>query len=255
MPKSMSKTNAGRPFSGSTLKWLAIFLMFIDHVGASLIEVFLLNGYHNSPLAGMVADQAFWWSVDTVLRRIGRSAFPIFCFLLVEGAIHTHDSRRYAVRLALFAALSELPFNLALHNTVFWWNHQNVFFTLLLGLLVIRVFQRSAGREWRGLLALGAAAALAELVHTDYGATGVLVIASFYLLRERLPLAAILAYGLLILGAEIESWSLPGFLLLFLYNGKRGRQPKSFFYAFYPLHLLEIWLLGIRVIPAVLGNI
>lgn len=199
-------------------------------------------------------------SGSLVERRHGAAPYRTICFsdLLLPaggGAVHTHDSRRYAVRLALFAVLSELPFNLALHNTVFWWNHQNVFFTLLLGLLVIRAFQRSAGREWRGLLALGAAAALAELCHTDYGATGVLVIASFYLLRERLPLAAVLAYGFLILGAEIEIWSLPGFLLLFLYNGKRGRQPKSFFYAFYPLHLLGIWLFGIWVIPAVLGEI
>ena len=77
----------------STLKWLAILLMLIDHVGASLLEVFVLNGYSNSPLAGLTGNVDFWWKVDRVLRYIGRSAFPIFCFLLVEGAVpvsYTH---------------------------------------------------------------------------------------------------------------------------------------------------------------------
>lgn len=240
----MNKTNAGRPFSGSTLKWLAIFLMFMDHVGASLLEVFILNGYGNSPMAGLVQNVGLWWNTDRILRYMGRSAFPIFCFLLVEGAVHTRDTRKYAQRLAVFALISELPFNLALHNTVFWWNHQNVFFTLLLGLLVIWTFQRSAGREWRGLLALGAAAALAELSRTDYGATGVLVIVLMYLLREQRIPALALSWLLLILGEKMELYALPGFLALLLYNGRRGRQPRYFFYWFYPSHLLLFWLLG-----------
>lgn len=240
----MNKTNAGRLFSGSTLKWLAIFLMFMDHVGASLMEVFVLNGYGNSPMAGFMQNVGLWWNTDRILRYMGRSAFPIFCFLLVEGAVHTRDTWKYAQRLAVFALISELPFNLALHNTVFWWNHQNVFFTLLLGLLVIWTFQRSAGREWRGLLALGAAAALAELGHTDYGATGVLVIVLMYLLREQRIPALALSWLLLILGEKMELYALPGFLALLLYNGRRGRQPRYFFYWFYPSHLLLFWLLG-----------
>ena len=56
MPKSMNKTDHGGLLSGSTLKWLAILLMLIDHVGASLLEVFVLNGYSNSPLAGLTGN-------------------------------------------------------------------------------------------------------------------------------------------------------------------------------------------------------
>ena len=145
MPKSMNRTDHGGLLSGSTLKWLAILLMLIDHVGASLLEVFVLNGYSNSPLAGLTGNVDFWWKVDRVLRYIGRSAFPIFCFLLVEGAVHTRDIRRYAGRMIAFAFVSELPFDLALRNHFPWWAHQNVFFTLALGLSAILVFQRSAG--------------------------------------------------------------------------------------------------------------
>lgn len=82
----MNRTDHGGLLSGSTLKWLAILLMLIDHVGASLLEIFVLNGYSNSPLAGLTGNVDFWWKVDRVLRYIGRSAFPIFCFLLVEGS-------------------------------------------------------------------------------------------------------------------------------------------------------------------------
>ena len=251
----MTKAKAGRPFSGSILKWLAIFIMLVDHLGASLIEVFLLNGCHNSPLAGMITNQALWWSVDTVLRRIGRSAFPIFCFLLVEGAVHTRDIGKYARRLLAFALVSEIPFDLALRNYFPWWAHQNVFFTLLLGLLVIRVFRRSAGREWRGVLSLGAASLLAELGGTDYGATGVLVIALMYLLRENRIAALAVSYILLASSGRIELCALPGFLALLLYNGKRGRQPKYFFYWFYPVHLLALWILGNWILFPIMGKI
>ena len=116
-----------------------------------------------------------------------RSRFS--AFLLVEGAVHTRSPKRYLLRLALFAAVSEIPFDLALHNQAFYWGAQNVFFTLLLGLLVILVFQRYPAEGWKGMLALAVSAAAAELGGTDYGAIGVAVIAVMYLLRER-PLAA-----------------------------------------------------------------
>ena len=255
MPKSMNRTDHGGLLSGSTLKWLAILLMLIDHVGASLLEVFVLNGYSNSPLAGLTGNVDFWWKVDRVLRYIGRSAFPIFCFLLVEGAVHTRDIRRYAGRMIAFAFVSELPFDLALRNHFPWWAHQNVFFTLALGLSAILVFQRSAGREWRSLAALGAAAILAEVCKTDYGATGVLVITLMYLLRENRAAALAVSYVLLAVGGSIELYALPGFLALLLYNGKRGRQPKRFFYWFYPVHLLALWGIGNFVLPYAIGKI
>ena len=255
MPKSMNKRETGRPFSGSTLKWLAILLMLADHVGASLLEIFVLNGYGNSPLAGMIEHMEFWWSIDRILRYIGRSAFPIFCFLLVEGAVHTHDIGKYARRLLVFALVSELPFDLALRNHFPWWAHQNVFCTLALGLLAIQIFRKSAGREWRGVAALGAAAILAEVCNTDYGATGVLVITVMYLLRENRIAALAVSYVLLAVGGRIELYALPGFLALLLYNGKRGHQPKYFFYWFYPVHLLALWGIGNFVLPYVIGKI
>lgn len=240
------------PFSGSALKWFAVLIMLVDHIGACLLEVFVLNYYGVSPLAGRIDNLYFWLSLDSVLRGIGRAAFPIFCFLLVEGAVHTRSPRKYLLRLTSFALISEIPFDLALHNQPFYWGTQNVFFTLLAGLLVIQAFQSSPGQEWRGMLALAVLGAAAELCGTDYGAIGVAVIAVMYLLRERFWAASVLSLILLVLLARIEIFSIPAFLILALYNGKRGRQPKYFFYVFYPVHLLILWAAGNFVLPALL---
>lgn len=240
------------PFSGSALKWFAVLIMLMDHIGACLLEVFVLNYYGVSPLAGRIDNLYFWLSLDSVLRGIGRAAFPIFCFLLVEGAVHTRSPRKYLLRLTSFALISEIPFDLALHNQPFYWGTQNVFFTLLAGLLVIQAFQRSPGQEWRGMLALAVLGAAAELCGTDYGAIGVAVIVVMYLLRERFWAASVLSLILLVLLARIEIFSIPAFLILALYNGKRGRQPKYFFYVFYPVHLLILWAAGNFVLPALL---
>ena len=240
------------PFSGSALKWFAVLIMLVDHIGACLLEVFVLNYYGVSPLAGRIDNLYFWLSLDSVLRGIGRAAFPIFCFLLVEGAVHTRSPRKYLLRLTSFALISEIPFDLALHNQPFYWGTQNVFFTLLAGLLVIQAFQRSPGQEWRGMLALAVLGAAAELCGTDYGAIGVAVIAVMYLLRERFWAASVLSLILLVLLARIEICSIPAFLILALNTGKRGRQPKYFFYVFYPVHLLILWAAGNFVLPALL---
>lgn len=102
------------------------------------------------------------------------------------------------------------------------------------------------------MLALAVLGAAAELCGTDYGAIGVAVIAVMYLLRERFWAASVLSLILLVLLARIEIFSIPAFLILALYNGKRGRQPKYFFYVFYPVHLLILWAAGNFVLPALL---
>ena len=76
--------------SGSTLKWIAIVTMLIDHIGAVLFENGFIKAY-NQQLSGAFSysvTHAVWYA-DIWMRRIGRVAFPIFCFLLVEGFFHT----------------------------------------------------------------------------------------------------------------------------------------------------------------------
>ena len=124
--------------SGSVLKWFAVITMVIDHFGASVLETYVMNVWGRSPLGNLFSDH---WNellrVDRILRYIGRPAFPIFCFLLVEGFLHTRDVKKYAMRLGIFALISEIPFDLAVRGKFFDWQYQNVYVTLLLGLLTI----------------------------------------------------------------------------------------------------------------------
>ncbi len=233
--------------SGNLLKWFAVIAMAIDHMGAGLLESYVMNAWGGSPLGSAFAEK---WNellaADHIIRMIGRPAFPIFCFLLVQGFVHTRNVKKYAVRLGIFALISEIRFDLALRITPFYWKHQNVFFTLLIGLLAIWFMKKFQNRLWARVSGLLIGAAAAELLCTDYGAFGIALIVLLYLLRDKKAWQCIL-------GAVCCAWETTAplaFLLIWFYNGKRGRQSKWFFYWFYPVHLLLYALIGMYVLPA-----
>lgn len=227
-----------RSLSGSALKGLALVSMTIDHAAAALLNrgLFAAGFYPGA-----------WLTLYWVCRGIGRLAFPIYCFLLAEGFTHTSSRRAYAGRLALFALLSELPFDLALYGRPVYLGYQNVFFTLLLGLLALCALgSGSALLRWAGPLGCVLAA---EALHTDYGGFGVLLILVLYLGRSSRPLQTLTA-GLLMLaqaarhGQWLAALELGSLVLVWCYNDQKGRSlPKLFFYGWYPAHLLIFWLL------------
>lgn len=133
-------------FSGSTIKLIAIIAMFIDHTAATILERMMMRaGYmlatiNAGTMADWIAGHKALFIPYIVMRMIGRFGFPIFCFLLVEGFVHTHNRRKYALRLFLFALISEIPFDFAFHGEWFFSGYQNVFFTLFLGMLAMCAF-------------------------------------------------------------------------------------------------------------------
>lgn len=136
----MQNNTLSRPgfsLSGTALKRIACLSMLLDHIGASLLE----NGlFRCSAIAPRLVG------LDQLLRLVGRLAFPIYCFLLVEGFLHTHDLKKYALRMLGFALISEGPFDWAFFSGVYW-GHQNVYFTLLLGLLAMKALDTSQTPE------------------------------------------------------------------------------------------------------------
>lgn len=234
-------------FSGNALKFIAMITMIVDHIGAAWIEIGILRAQEPKLCSQILSTQygMHWYSVDMVLRGIGRISFPIFCFLLAEGFFHTRNSKKYFLRLALFALLSEIPFDMAFSNTFLEFQYQNVFFTLAIGVGVLLLIRRFENQPWLKFLSLLSGCALAYLLHTDYNMIGVLLIVVFYLLRQW-PLYQKITAGILI---AYETWlnACAGVLALIpisLYNGQRGRlNLKYVFYFFYPVHLLLLVLL------------
>lgn len=203
-----------------TLKMIAIICMIIDHVG----YIFFPN--------------------TIIFRAIGRIAFPIFCFLIVEGFHHTRSHMNYLIRLTIFALLSEIPFDLAFWGTLFDWQHQNVFFTLALGLASIFCLEEMNNRRIYALpliLMWGAA----YFIHCDYGIGGVIFICMLYLTREtpwmRFLLSALILY---LFWGKLELFGLFAILLIAFYNEKKGPSAQMIFYWFYPVHLLVLYAIA-----------
>lgn len=219
----MTQTAKLKGLSGSSLKWLAIGTMLIDHIGAFILE----------PLIGVDADTALI-TLALITRLIGRIAFPIFTFLLVEGFIHTTHLKRYILQLGLFAILSEIPFDLAHSGVMFDFSYQNVFFTLLIGLVVITAFDHFKNHVYMRWLAPIFGMMLATFLRTDYAAIGILIIFVFYYYRDQ-TLERNILNGILFL---LQATAVLALIPIQLYNGQRGKQNKYFFYFFYPVHLL-----------------
>lgn len=237
------------PFGGLTanmLRTVAVVLMLSDHIWATAM------------------------SFGNWMTYIGRIAFPIFAFQIAQGFIHTSNFKKYALRLLGFAVITEIPFNLFYSSR--WFNpyHQNVLFTLLLGLLAISVIDKVKKNHTAKNVALSVLwlvlICLASVIgFVDYGFLGMITVVMFYLLRD-FPfawLAQLVAMVLInivffegqvvpveLLGRvfEIPTQGFAVFALIpiWLYGGRKGRSSKIMqygFYAFYPLHMLVLYLI------------
>ena len=222
--------------SGSWLKVIAMVTMLIDHVA-----FFLLS-------------DRFWWvqhlftagkTVVTplyILRTIGRLAFPIYCFLLVEGFIHTKNRRKYGINLLVFALVSELPWNFV-HAGTWLYGEQNVFFTLFFGYCCLCMMERLKERPVVQTVGILGVFLLSFFFEADYGYIGIAVILVTYLLRRMAVARA--AVNICLLGTTWRAGL--AYIPIGLYNGQRGfikgRVGKYICYAFYPLHLLILGIL------------
>lgn len=236
----MQNNTLSRPgfsLSGTALKRIACLSMLLDHIGASLLENGLFRCSAIDPrLVGL----------DQLLRLAGRLAFPIYCFLLVEGFLHTHDLKKYALRMLGFALISEGPFDWAFFSGVYW-GHQNVYFTLLLGLLAMKALDTSQTPEGmpalKGILGAAACFLAAALLHCDYDVMGLALILALYMTRKdkRAQCIAGAVFSL------FEPVAPLAFGLVWFYSGQRGGSSKLeqwAFYWFYPAHIFVLGVLA-----------
>jgi TraX protein len=232
--------NKYKMLSSSSLKLFAIILMTIDHI-AVILHPYISNDFY------------------LLMRIFGRMAFPIFAFLIVEGFHYTRNINKYLVRLGIFALISEIPFDLAIYNKIIEPIHQNVFFTLFLGLLSIDIFKRYQQRNniSLGLLFVLLIGLLADLLNTDYGLFGIAMIFSFYYFRNHfisillsISIINFLMTGLKFdsIGSMLQAFAISSLVFIYTYNGQKGLKLKYIFYLFYPLHLLVLFFINVFVL-------
>lgn len=235
-----------RGISQEGLKLIACITMLIDHVGATLVLLYCQQG----------ATMA-WVNTYYLMRCIGRIAFPIYCFLLVEGAWYTRNPKKYAMRLFVGMLLSEIPFDLAFSGRIDM-EISSVMVTLFLGYLMIEGMKRVEG-VWKIVVILPFFL-LAEVLRTDYAGNGIMIIAMLALTKGAAKEKWLRLAGFALLlwfGADIQIGlvSLPmevlgliGVPFMFRYTGRKLTHNKAVqwaFYLFYPVHLTVLALMEV----------
>ena len=238
-------------FSGSTLKIIAVICMVIDHIG----QVVLKNGIALNATYSTFTDQQFSIILSSInyCHIIGRIAFPIFCFLLVEGFVHTHNLKRYCLNLGLFALISEPVYDLANVGKLISSSQQNVLFTLLLGVIVISIIRRYSN-PLITILAIIIGSYMSYIFNFDGWYYGILLISAFYVFYDKIIFKYIVCIVVMfVCGLDFTFHALidPYFImacisLIFIsaYNGERGIKMKYFFYVFYPTHLAILFIIS-----------
>ncbi|SDB53439.1 TraX family protein [Butyrivibrio sp. INlla16] len=229
----MEKGKGLRVLDGTMLKIIAMISMVFDHVG----DMFL---------------PGVMWP-----RMIGRLAMPLFAFCIAEGYIHTRDKKKYILRLGIFALISEIPFDLAFDGKI-GLGHQNIMLTFFLSVLALKLFDIIRGevkedtgkysvvKSICGTLVIIVTAFIALLVKADYTVFAIISVFLFYVFKNSkhfLRTGAGVAF--LALTRTMGYYCTTGLSIipLLLYNGKRGKGLKWLFYAFYPGHLLILYLI------------
>jgi len=215
-----------KKLSSNQIKLIAIIAMVIDHVAYTFVEYWSIEGH--------------------ILHIIGRITAPIMCFFIAEGYKYTKDLKKYALRLFIFALISQFPYVLFSGNN---WTEWNIFFTLLIGLITIIIYDNVKNVYLKGL---GILALLALSIICDWQYFVPLWCLTFHIFRgEENRIKRIVAFLSVVLlyfiaaGSIICAGSLIPLFILEMYNGKRGKVKgfKWVFYVFYPVHLVLIYYL------------
>lgn len=224
--------------SQEVLKLIACVTMLIDHFGHTIV-----------PYLPVPYKAELYYTC----RILGRIAFPIYCFLLVEGMSHTRNPGKYILRLGIGILLAELPFDL-LFERGFTWEAQSVMVTLTLGAVMLLCMQKTEKKNLKLLMVLPFAL-LAEFAKCDYGGWGIVMIAVFALFdsvsSRTLALlfvnAAMSSVPIIVFGIRlsVQLFAVLAMVPVAFYSGRKLTHNKAVqwgFYLFYPVHLLILWM-------------
>ncbi|MBQ5310750.1 MAG: hypothetical protein ILP19_01745 [Oscillospiraceae bacterium] len=243
------------------MKYIAVITMFIGHTVAWInLMQHPDDDYatYNMPVGLMI------------LSFLSLICPPVMFFFITDGYKYTRDRKKYALRLFIFACITQ-PFDWLIFRPIHGWRTFNVIFTLFFGLLAIMIWE-SKLKLWQRIALIVLCDAVTVAISSDWMLFGVLFILFLHIFRDR-PKQRLIAYSVLTalyfapnllslgkvqtanlltgIAVMMSMFALAYFAMTVLYNGRKGRHPvfaKWFFYAFYPLHYLVIWLIAACVI-------
>jgi len=235
--------------SGNALKLFGALFMLIDHIGMLLFP------------------SVIW------LRAVGRLAFPIFAYMISEGAHRTRNKLAYFLRIFSVGVICQLVYFIYNPSSPYL----NVMLTFSASVLLIYSLDRAklsviggfSRREialWVSLFVamLFSVLAIGSFYMFDYGIMGILapLFSSIFRTREGYPErlvrfdnkfihVSLMSIPMIVIVAEsapVQIFSFVALILLLLYSGERGRwRMKYFFYVFYPVHLLILQLIAMLI--------
>ena len=231
--------------TGSKLKIIACISMLIDHAAILLMMTAGAKGVYD--ITG----------IYEALRIIGRIAFPLCCFLLVEGFAYSKNIMRYTLSMGFVALISEPVYQLYFNEDFRMMElidvTRNVCITFTLGLIMMSALKNAESKingpfaRWLTYLLVVVIFCLAvHALKVDYDIGGIILIATLYLLREKKHIRLIAGYLVVVYFYTGGLYSFPAFVLMSIYNGKRGMiygKIKYIFYIFYPIHLLMLYII------------
>lgn len=197
-------------------------------------------------LAAMEADPQLLslLVIAVALQAVEACAGPIFAFLTVEGASRTSSLKRYMLRVAGVALLSEIPYDLLMGGRVFWLEYQNPVFGVLLSLVLLYFYQRFEENTGKNIamkiLLLVAAVLWANMLRLDpFGACVIVLTAALWLFRDKFRILAGIMACVIVSPISMFYLAAPmSFLILRTYNGEKGGDSRWVNYLAYPVLLL-----------------
>lgn len=248
-----------RPSRGSDAaalrKWGMIFLT-IGTIGRCILQNRLLGvgTVSTEDLFTAMQNDGTVMTIATialVCQIIETCAAPMFTFLLVEGFLRTSSFEKYLLRIGGAALICELPYNLANTGSLLDLTSRNPVFGLFICLIMLFFFSRYAGKGFRNTamkaMIFVAAFLWCLMLHIDEGICLVVMVAFLWAVREKSNIRAMCGFCAAMVCTLFNMFyigSCLSFILLHRYNEERGEQNEKLNYAFYPVLLLAVGVVG-----------
>lgn len=210
----------------------------------------IFNSYHLKiiALASMVLDHLgiLFFPDIYILRIVGRIAFVLYAFMLVEGYFYTKNYKKYISKIFIWSLISEIPFDLAFYNKWFYFETQNIFFTLLLGLICLKLID-STKQIFLKFIVILLIILLAIVFRVDYSWYGVTLIVSFHFFRNndifKFTFAQVLSMFASLKILFFQMFAFLGLIPIAMYNGKKGKIIGDIYYSFYAIHITVLLII------------